>query len=119
MSMQTPSTRAPDRPTADIRNAPTREMQNFPAADGRREPPMPRPGNETKPAYRTTELYIYLAAVGATLLASELVGVNAQGVDPFQANNAWWFITLLTIAYLGSRGLAKLATSWRRSGDNR
>jgi hypothetical protein len=71
-------------------------------------------GGETKPSLMTTELYIYLASVGAVLLASYLVGRDAAGVDPFRANTAWWFISLLTIGYLISRGLAKAGSSWRR-----
>lgn len=75
-------------------------------------------GKETKSALMSTEFWIYLLAVGGTLLASYLVGRNAQGVDPFQANQAWWYIALLTIGYLGSRGLAKAGSSnWRRSSD--
>lgn len=71
-------------------------------------------GNETRPAVKSTEFWIYLLAVGGTLLASYLVGRNAQGVDPFQANQAWWYIALLTIGYLGSRGLSKAGSSnWR------
>jgi hypothetical protein len=80
-------------------------------AEGR----MPAPGSETKPAVLSTEFWVYLAAVGGVLLASWWVGSsgNGPGVDIFQANQAWWLITLLTIAYLGSRGLAKLGSSWR------
>lgn len=78
---------------------------------------MPMRGDETKPSPRTTELYIYLASVAAVLLASNLVGKDAAGVDPFRANHAWWLISLLTIGYLVSRGLAKAGSSWRRSEE--
>ena len=52
------------------------------------------------------------------LIASQLVGQTANGVDPFRADKAWWYITLLTIGYLVSRGLAK-AGSARRHSENR
>lgn len=47
------------------------------------------------------------------MLAAELVGRNSVGVDVFRADNAWFLITLMTIGYLVSRGLAKLGNSWR------
>lgn len=71
-------------------------------------------GDETKPSVRSTEFYIYLAAVGAVLLGSYLVGKDSAGNDVFRADKAWWFISLLTIGYLISRGLAKAGSPlWR------
>jgi hypothetical protein len=51
------------------------------------------------------------------LIASNVVGdrANNDGSDIFAADKAWWYITLLTIGYLISRGLAK---SGSRSSDN-
>ena len=68
----------------------------------------PRAGEETKPSWKTTELFIYLAAVIGVLIASNVVGDSggSRG-DVFTADKAWWFITLLTVGYLVSRGLAK------------
>jgi hypothetical protein len=77
----------------------------------------PRPGSETKPSVRTSEFYIFLLAVGGVLLASELVGRNSAGVDIFRANTAWLLITLLSIGYLVSRGLAKAGSSWRHDRE--
>jgi hypothetical protein len=83
-------------------------------------PPMNRPamygvqvGGETKHALKTTEFWIYLASVGFVLLASYLVGHTAAHTDYFRADRAWFFITLLTIGYLFSRGLAKAGSSTR------
>jgi hypothetical protein len=70
----------------------------------------PRPhDDETKPSWKTTELFIYIAAVIGVLIASQAVGDGAanNGGDYFASDKAWWFITLLTIGYLVSRGLAK------------
>ncbi|MFC0531739.1 hypothetical protein [Phytohabitans kaempferiae] len=89
-------------------------------ADGRREAMRgPSPGTETKPSVLTTEFWIYLAAVGGVLLASLLVGQNAAGVDTFRAHSAWFMITLLTIGYLGSRGLAKAGSNWRTGAERK
>ncbi|WP_433387567.1 hypothetical protein [Micromonospora sp. KLBMP9576] len=76
-----------------------------------------RPGDETKPSWKTTELAVYLLSVIGVLIASNAVGDGAadNGGDYFAADKAWWYITLLTIGYLISRGLAK---SGSRSRDN-
>jgi hypothetical protein len=74
-------------------------------------------GDETKPSLRSTELWVYLAAVGGVLLASYLVGKDSAGNDVFRADKAWWFISVLTIGYLLSRGLAKAGSLWRRSEE--
>lgn len=73
-------------------------------------------GEETKPSWKTTELFAYLAAVVGVLIASMAVGDsgNDDRGDIFAADKAWWFITLLTIGYMVSRGLAK---SGSRSRD--
>jgi hypothetical protein len=74
-------------------------------------------GDETKPSWKTSELAIYLLSVIGVLIASNSVGDGAanNGADYFAADKAWWYITLLTIGYLVSRGLAKAGS---RSRDN-
>lgn len=74
------------------------------------------PAKETKPAVMSTEFWVYLAAVAGTLIASWVIGRDTQGLDAFAADRAWWLITLLTIGYLGSRGLAKAGSHWRSGG---
>ncbi|GGQ77307.1 hypothetical protein [Couchioplanes azureus] len=73
-------------------------------------------GEETKPSFKTTELVVYVLAVIGVLIASYVVGDGAKndGGDYFAADKAWWYITLLTIGYTISRGLAK---SGSRSSD--
>ena len=62
---------------------------------------------ETKAAFKTTEFVVYLIAVAGVLIASNLVGdVDGRG-DVFLADQAWFYVTLLTIGYLLSRGFAK------------
>ena len=57
---------------------------------------------ETKSAYKTTELIIYVLAVLGVLIAAAIV-TNAS----FGADHAWRYVTYLTVGYLISRGLAK------------
>jgi hypothetical protein len=62
---------------------------------------------ETKSAFKTTEMACFILAVVGVLLASYLVKQTAGHTDYFRADKAWFYIVLLTIGYLGSRGLAK------------
>jgi len=61
---------------------------------------------ETKAAFKTTELIVYVLAVAGVLIASALTD-NGQDGQGFGAEHAWFFVTLLTIGYMISRGLAK------------
>lgn len=70
-------------------------------------PVRPSSTTETKPAFRTTEFAVYLVAVVGVLVASWLVGDSDSRGDVFLADKAWLYITLLTVGYLISRGLAK------------
>ena len=56
---------------------------------------------ETKSAYKTTELIVYVLAVAGVLIASMIVDASF-GADP-----AWRYVTYLTVGYMISRGLAK------------
>ena len=57
---------------------------------------------ETKPSLKTTELAAYVVAVLGVLIASAMVDKS-----DFGAQEAWFYVTLLTIGYMISRGLAK------------
>src|SRR3954452_13794011 len=61
---------------------------------------------ETKAAYRTTEFYAYIVAVFAVLIAADNIAGNLAG-DRFRADEAWLYVTILTVGYMISRGLAK------------
>jgi hypothetical protein len=65
-----------------------------------------RPARETKSAFKTTELIVYLLSVVGVLIASWVVDVNEDG-QGFSAYRAWFLVSLLTVGYLISRGLAK------------
>ena len=52
---------------------------------------------------KTTELVAYVVAVIGVLVASAL----SDGESDFGPQDAWFLVTLLTIGYMVSRGLAK------------
>jgi hypothetical protein len=71
-----------------------------------------RRSSETKAAFKTTEFIAYVVITVAVLIASLVVdgngnGDNGAGGDYFRADRAWFYVVLLTIGYLVSRGLAK------------
>jgi hypothetical protein len=64
-----------------------------------------RRSTETKAAVKTTELIAYVVAVVGVLIAALVVDeANAGG---FGAKQAWLYVTILTVGYMVSRGLAK------------
>ena len=73
---------------------------------------------ETKPAFKTTELIAYLLTVAGVLIASAVIDENQDG-QGFGAERAWLYITMLTIGYLVSRGLAKAGSYEKDTSDNR
>ena len=73
-----------------------------------------RPSTETKPAFKTTEFIVFVLAVVGVLLASVLVGDSDGRGDVFLADKAWFYVTLLTVGYMVSRGLAKAGSRARR-----
>jgi hypothetical protein len=58
-------------------------------------------------AYITVELILYVLATLGIFLTAAVIdeGDNAQG---FGASDAWFYVTLLTVGFLLSRGLAKI-----------
>jgi positive regulator of sigma E activity len=74
-----------------------------------------RLSTETKAAVKTSELIAYLAAVIGVLIASAV----ADEASDFGAQEAWFLVTLLTIGYLVSRGLAKSGSRDFYSDDHR
>jgi hypothetical protein len=61
-----------------------------------------RLSTETKASFKTTEFFAYIAAVVGVLGAAAIVDAT-----DFGSQDAWFFVTLLTIGYMISRGLAK------------
>ena len=64
-----------------------------------------RKSTETKAAFKTTELSALVVAVAGVLIAAAIVDEsNAGGMG---AKQAWLYITILTVGYMVSGGLAK------------
>jgi hypothetical protein len=80
-----------------------------------------RVSSEAKASYKTTELIAYVVVSAGILLASFLVktGQDGQRPDYFRADEAWWYITLLTIGYMVARGLAKSGSRELYDDDRR
>jgi len=66
---------------------------------------------ETKAAFKTTELMVWVLTVAGVLIAAA-VTENLDGHD------AWKYVTWLSIGYMISRGLAK-AGSYAKDNDPR
>ena len=67
--------------------------------------------DETKAAIKSTEFYAYLVTFAGILIAAQVIGDGDSGTgasgDVFNANRAWLYLTILTVGYMVSRGLAK------------
>ncbi|MDN4174085.1 hypothetical protein QWY28_14075 [Nocardioides sp. SOB77] len=61
-----------------------------------------RISTETKASVKTTELIAYVVVVIGVLIASAVTDTSDFGTQ-----EAWFYVTLLTIGYMVSRGLAK------------
>ena len=62
---------------------------------------------ETKSAMKTTELYVYVVATIGVLIAAAVTKAGDGHDDRFLSKNAWLYVTILTVGYMISRGLAK------------
>jgi hypothetical protein len=75
-----------------------------------------RTTTETKPSYKTTEMIAYVVVVIGVLIASAVVDKS-----DFGAQEAWFYVTILTVGYMISRGLAKAGSyekEYHTSDDN-
>ncbi len=71
-----------------------------------------RESTETKASTKTSEFFVFLAAVAAVLVASLVV-------DGFNATEGWKFFTYLAIGYMISRGFAKSGSRDPYDADDR
>jgi hypothetical protein len=79
-----------------------------------------RRSTETKAAFKTTELMAYVAAVVAVLVAGMIIDESDAG--GLGARQVWLYVTILTVGYLLSRGLAKSGSRdpyWDDDGSGR
>jgi hypothetical protein len=81
-----------------------------------------RLSTETKHSLKTTEFWAYVATVVGILIAAWIVssGNGNNTGDAFKASQAWLYVTIVSVGYLVSRGLAKSGTRepYWRGGDN-
>jgi hypothetical protein len=64
-----------------------------------------RRSTETKAAFKTTELIVYVVASALVLIAALILDESDAG--GFGAKQAWLYFTILSAGYMISRGLAK------------
>jgi hypothetical protein len=64
-----------------------------------------RLSTETKAAFKTTEFFAFIAAAIAVLIAAAVIDNSDSG--GLGARQAWLYVTILTVGYMVSRGLAK------------
>jgi hypothetical protein len=78
--------------------------------------------DETKAAIKSTEFYAYLATFAGILIAAQVISEGDSGTgtsgDVFNANRAWLYLTILTVGYMISRGLAKAGSGHRDQDDS-
>jgi hypothetical protein len=109
----------PGTPTGGPGMGTTTEQLNMPPGTVRSgQPPYQDPLSVTRrgpgraghrpDGWRTTEFGVFVVVALGNLLASNLVATGDGHGDYFRADKAWFYITLLAIAYIVSRGLAKI-----------
>ena len=76
---------------------------------------------ETKSFFKTSEWWAYVVVVIAILIAGNSIEGEEGGADFFAADKVWLYVTLLTIGYMLSRGIAKSGVRdpyWAERGDS-
>lgn len=71
---------------------------------------------ESKPAWRTSEFWVFVVLALGLLIAGLATG-SGDGTDDLGAGRVWLYVTILGSAYLVSRGLAKAGTTAPRWED--
>jgi hypothetical protein len=66
-----------------------------------------RLSTETKSAFKTTEFVAFLAVVAGILVAAAVIKATGGHGDAFTATRAWLYVSIVTVGYMVSRGLAK------------
>ena len=94
----------------------TRDERNEHGSNGRAHAAR-RLVTETKASFKTTEFFAYLAVVVGLLIAGNAIEGQECGGDYFAADKVWLYITLLTVGYMISRGLAKSGSRERYTED--
>jgi hypothetical protein len=69
--------------------------------------PVRRLSTETKAAFKTTEFVAFLGIVAGILISAAVVKATSGHRDVFTAAQAWLYVSIVTVGYMVSRGLAK------------
>lgn len=102
---------------------PTAPTAAMPPAAAERYPVVERGGarrgglrweGETKPFFLTSEFIAYVLTVVGVLIAAAVVSATVDHPDYFRADEAWFLITILTVGYVVSRGIAKAGSGRSR-----
>ena len=75
---------------------------------------------ETKQFFKTSEFFAFVLMVIAILIAGNSIEGEEGGADFFAADKVWLYITILTVGYMVSRGIAKSGVRdpyWDERGD--
>jgi len=79
--------------------------------------PVRRLSTETKASFKTTEFFAFLAVLAGILIAAAVIDEANDG--GFGARQAWLYVTILTVGYMVSRGLAKSGSRQPYDDDTR
>jgi hypothetical protein len=79
--------------------------------------PAPRRETETKASFKTTEFFAFLGVLASVLIAAAMVDDGDAG--SLGAKQAWLYVTILTVGYMVSRGLAKSGSRDPYTDDDR
>jgi hypothetical protein len=83
--------------------------------------PARRLSTETRSFFKTSEFVAYVVTFVGILIAANAIENADGGRDFFTADKAWLYITILTVGYMISRGIAKAGTRdpyWAERGDS-
>ena len=75
---------------------------------------------ETKQFFKTSEFFAFVLMVSAILIAGNSIEGEEGGADIFAADKVWLYITILTVGYMVSRGIAKAGVRdpyWDERGE--
>jgi hypothetical protein len=72
-----------------------------------------RLSTETKAAFKTTEFVAFLAIVAGIVIAAAVIKATPGHHDAFTAARAWLYVSIVTVGYMVSRGLAKSGSAQR------
>jgi hypothetical protein len=79
--------------------------------------PVRRLVTETKASFKTSEFMAFVAVLIGILIAAGVVDESNNG--GFGAKQAWLYVTILTVGYMVSRGLAKAGSREPYDEDTR